>query len=380
MLDILRGEKSANPDSRYSSVKLISGTNPLSALLRRELKHKIVTNSCSFRTPDPTVTVPRSLQRKGYGIHGYDWEQFYRNCGTPPARMQYLCAMGCFELPSPSECSHLLEIYFTRVHPLLPVIDRKEFLAAYYGSASPPSLLLLRAIFLAATRYTTGESGTSMEEIRPHCDDLHTKLRALIKAGLSMERIPVIQATIIASLHWEGREGLNSAIDNLSLAIRLCQEMGLHRKLLIDQSPAPANHALLRRIWWVVYALDRFNAAQEGTPFLINEIDCDVEPLSKTDLKDEDPLTSKVTLLNMSMALLIEEAIRKLYAPGEDHITLFTPRGGVTSAAAESKPRTPRERHHSRSHTMPTNPRRTTEHRQLSARSVVHILVDPVRI
>lgn len=320
MLEIL-SSKGRDPNAKVENagVKLISGTNPLSALLQKELKHKIVTNSCSFRTPDPATTAPpRALRRSATGIHGYDWEQFYINCGTPPVRVQYLRAMGCFDLPPQSVCSSNLEVYFTHVHPLLPVIDKKEFLAAYYGSDSPPSLLVLRAIFLAASRYSGGD------QVRSDCDDMHSKLRALIEAGLSTERISVVQATVIASLHWEGREGVNSAIDNLSLAVRICQEMGLHRKAAVEQG---ASQPVLRRIWWVVYALDRFNAAQEGTPFLINERDCDADPLTEGDFRDEDQMTCKITLLNTSIALMIEDVVRKLYAPEEDHTTLFTPRG-----------------------------------------------------
>lgn len=330
MLDIIRGKDQGidyQSKTRYGAMKLINGTNPLSALLRQDLKHKIVTNSCSFRTPDPSTGSKPRLQRRGTGVHGYDWKEFYRGCGVSEARMSYLSAVGCFDLPSPSECSHLLEIYFTHVHPMLPVIDRKEFLAAYYGVGSPPSLLVLSAVFLAASRYNVNSSDETSEAIRPHCDDLHTKLRALLEAGISTERIAVIQATIIASLHWEGREGVNSAIDNLSLAVRTCQEMGLHRKVLVDQAQAATSTVILRRIWWVVYALDRFNAAQEGTPFLINEIECDVDPLAEADFADEDSLTCQVTLLNIALAIVIEDAVRKLYAPGEDHTTLFTPRG-----------------------------------------------------
>ena len=40
------------------------------------------------------------------------------------------------------------------------------------------------------------------------------------------------------------------------------------------------------RIWWCAYTLDRLCAAQEGTPFLINEGDCDVELLTEDDIMD----------------------------------------------------------------------------------------------
>ncbi|PYI12532.1 hypothetical protein BO78DRAFT_381709 [Aspergillus sclerotiicarbonarius CBS 121057] len=312
-------------------VKLISGTNPLSALLGKELKHTIITNSCSFRTPDPVAAINLSLQR-GISIRNCDWEQYYRLRGVPKARLQFLRAIGCFQLPPAVRCTELLEIFFTYIHPMLPVIDRKDFLLCYYGADKPPPLIVLHAVFLAASRYVAGngQSADGMPETRSHCDEMHAKLRVLIDIDISQERLAVIQAALIASLHWEGREGLNSAIDSLSLAVRACQEMGLHRKLEAVQPvalKAEKQDLLHRRIWWSAYILDRLCAAQEGTPFLINEQDCDVPLLTEADLVGEDSVTVRATMISLSMARLIEDAVRSLYAPGKDHIMLFSLQG-----------------------------------------------------
>jgi hypothetical protein len=333
MLSLMEGrDPSSARSGPRQAIKLISGTNPLSALLGKELKHTIVTNSCSFRTPDPVSGATKPSLRRGPSIHSFDWEQYYRVRGVPATRLQFLHAIGCFQLPPAARCAELLEVYFTYIHPMLPVIERKDFLSCYYGAGEPPPLLVLHAVFLAASRYMNGDgrSVDGVPEIRSHCDELHAKLRALLEVDISQERLAVIQASLIASLHWEGREGLNSAIDSLSLAVRACQEMGLHRKMVPAQrvtSKAGGQDLLYRRIWWSAYTLDRLCAAQEGTPFLINEGDCDVELLTEDDLASEDLVTVQATLLNLSIARLIEDAVRRLYSPREDHTTLFSPRG-----------------------------------------------------
>jgi hypothetical protein len=326
-----RGSGMANCHS-VDAVKLISGTNPLSALLGKELKHTIVTNSCSFRTPDPVSHTARPTLRQGAGIHHCDWEQDYRARGVPEARVQFLRAMGCFELPPPARCAELLEIFFTYIHPMLPVIERKEFLSQYYGCDHPPPLVLLLAVFLAASRYfaTERRSANGVSENRIVCDDLHARLQGLLDVDIMHERVAVVQASLIASLHWEGREGLNSAIHSLSLAVRASQEMGYHRRSEPGQEltgNASSQDVNRRRIWWSAYILDRLYATQEGTPFLINERDCDVEALTENHLAGEDHITVLVTMLNLSLAHLIEEAVRSLYAPGESHITQFSSRG-----------------------------------------------------
>lgn len=327
----LMTEKSAEnrTGSQQQPVKLISGTNPLSALLGKDLKHAIVTNSCSFRTPDPVCHAAATVKRTGSGSQNCDWEGSYRSRGVSAARLRFMSEMGCFSFPPAAQRLQLLEIYFNHVHPVLPVIDRREFLSSYFGSDNPPPLILQQAVFLAASRYMTGDGGSinGIPEIRSHCDELHTKVRLLVDVEIVHERLAVIQASLIASLHWEGREGLNSALDSLSLAVRAGQEMGFHRqKGPSPQSENSEQEKLHRRIWWCTYTLDRFCAAQEGTPFIINERDCDVEPLTQDDLAGEDRITTEVGLINLSMARVIEDTVRCLYQPS-DGFTLLSPSG-----------------------------------------------------
>ncbi|KAF9888248.1 hypothetical protein FE257_008817 [Aspergillus nanangensis] len=321
MLSLMNNNSIDKQSGMHQPVKLISGTNPLSALLGKDLKHTIVTNSCSFRTPDPVGGAVQSLIHNGSSLHSCDWESYYHSRGVSAARLQFMRAVHCFNLPPPAQCSQLLEIYFRYIHPMLPVVDRRDFLSMYYGTDNPPPLVLLQAVFLAASRYmeSSGRTVDGIPEIRSHCDELHTKVRSLIEAEIVHERLAVIQASLIACLHWEGREGLNSALDSLSVAVRAGQEMGLHRKQgITPQSENDEQERLHRRIWWCTYTQDRWFAAQEGTPFIINEKDCNVEPLIQADLRGEDRVTSEVVLINLSLARVVEETVRCLYQAPED--------------------------------------------------------------
>jgi hypothetical protein len=84
---------------------------------------------------------------------------------------------------------------------------------------------------------------------------------------------------------------------------------------------------LSKRIWWTIYTLDRLNAAQEGTPCIINEGDCDQTPLAPDDFLDEDDTTRELTLTNMKLALIVEDAIRTLYTAQGDRLYLDSPLG-----------------------------------------------------
>ncbi|KIX03488.1 uncharacterized protein Z518_07041 [Rhinocladiella mackenziei CBS 650.93] len=312
-------------DKELNMTKIFGDTNPLSALLRNDLKYKIVNGLCAFRTPDPRSTLASAVPSRCPNSSRWLWEQAYSELLIHPVKLEYLKSLGCFELPPQETCGQLLDIYFSRIHPLLPVMDRAEFLSRYYSSDDPPPLILQLAVFLAASRYTlisplsTPSGDTS---IRERCDLLHTKLQALCDIDLIKDRLPAIQANLLASLHWEGREGINSASDCLSLAIRLAHELGLHRRRPPNArsrgSQLSGEETLLKKVWWCLYALDRFNAAQEGTPLLINEIDCDVEPLTTDDLLGEDLITTQTTLYNVSLSLILETAMRSFYSVKAD--------------------------------------------------------------
>jgi hypothetical protein len=274
MLELIQsssaGHSMSSPEPTIA--KLIGDTNPLSALLRKDLKHRIVTSLCAFRSPEPRSGLSKSGPIRSSGHTGWNWEQFYVQAGVSPVKMRYMADIGCFDLPKSGMSGELLDIFFTRVHPLLPVINRHEFLASYYGMQKPPSLLLLQAIFLVASRYsaTQNADGNSNSSVREQCDKLYTKFRALVEIDIVHDRLAVVQASILASLHWEGREGVNSALDSLSLAVRIAQELGLHRRANSTGSSADKQLTQVhKRVWWCVYAMDRFNAAQEGTAVLM---------------------------------------------------------------------------------------------------------------
>lgn len=149
--------------------------------------------------------------------------------------------------------------------------------------------------------------------LRETCDALHLQLRALVDVEIVSDRFTTLQSLLLSSLHWEGREGINSSTDALTTAVRIAQEMGLHRN---NSSVTSGKHSTLpRRIWWCLFALDRFGAATEGTPCVINEGDCDTIALSPSDFDDEHKSVRELTMANVELAFIVQDAIRSLYSP-----------------------------------------------------------------
>lgn len=134
------GGSAQRTSSQPGASKLILGTNPLSELLRKDIKDKVITNGCSFRTPDPAPNI-QPPHGSWTDTHPMDWEQQYCKRAISKPRLRYLRDLECSTIPDPARNFYLLEVLFSRVHPILPVINRNDFMAHCYGASNPPPSL-----------------------------------------------------------------------------------------------------------------------------------------------------------------------------------------------------------------------------------------------
>lgn len=130
--------------------------------------------------------------------------------------------------------------YFKLFHFFFPVVDKPCFLAQYHLSdrdsilsVEGPSHLLLQSLLLVSYYYP------------PRVEQKHTWL-------------------------WAHQ------------AIGLAHGAGLHRY----SSPSP-QRKLWAGIWWACLARDRLIALGTGRPMHINSLDCNVPPLTASDVKEE---------------------------------------------------------------------------------------------
>lgn len=118
-----------------------------------------MTNLCGFRAPDPSLEQAAPALQRLAGSQQWDWKEHYAHF-MHPAKLEHAESIGCFQLPSARQNGQLLDVFFAHVHPLVPVIDRKDFLARFYSLGEPPSLLLIKAVYLAAARYCVIDPST----------------------------------------------------------------------------------------------------------------------------------------------------------------------------------------------------------------------------
>lgn len=82
-------------------------------------------------------------------------------------------------MPSEEHAMRLFDIFFTHIHPYVPVVHRGAWYAAWHGDRSRISPLLLEAVFACAARFDTQADQDSSDST----DDGDIKKASVKEAG-----------------------------------------------------------------------------------------------------------------------------------------------------------------------------------------------------
>jgi Fungal specific transcription factor domain len=167
-----------------------------------------------------------------------------------PDEMGFHRARGDYDLPPPKVQDELIRTYFRVVQPTYPVLDRVQFAKSYRNQFSPPSLLLLQAMFMVAATHCPMEilleAGfkTRHEAKRT----FYRRAKGLFDADYEPNRLINIQAAFLLQFWWESPLEQKDTSYWLNLAITLAQGCGMHR--CTARSGLSINdRRLWRRIW-----------------------------------------------------------------------------------------------------------------------------------
>jgi hypothetical protein len=192
----------------------------------------------------------------------------------------------------------LVNAYFTDLAPLLPVVTKEEFVAG----GSPPPILLYSMCLVAAARRDVPQSVF---------DSLRHAVNHLIKQDdvLSTASVVHVQALLILCMMADGHspyvpQALSSLWIRLGAAIRMAQDLGLHRAEAVKQ-----DIELRRRLWAACVVSDRWGALAYGHPFMIDVADCDAR-LPSTGSPSDAYMDQLVRL-----SLILGRVLRMIYSP-----------------------------------------------------------------
>ena len=177
-------------------------------------------------------------------------------------------------LPSLSETQEYISIFFSRIYPVYPIIDKESFsksienlrmkMASKLDSRDYPELACAYAVFSACADEADGHP----TEIGTHYFESAYVLYAHI---VGIPYLTSVQALLLLAVVLRNRNKDGASWDILGQAIRIAQSIGLHRNVS-SGSDGDDCHS---RIWWTAYTLERTMELETGKPSAIRDEDCD---------------------------------------------------------------------------------------------------------
>ncbi|KAK9248777.1 fungal-specific transcription factor domain-containing protein [Lipomyces tetrasporus] len=206
-----------------------------------------------------------------------------------PEEIEMLNRRGAFLLPPRDICDELVKCFFTTIHPMVPMINRTQFMRRYNDSNNPPSLLLLQSILLAGTRVCRNPALMDQNGSADLASlTLYKRAKALYDANYEDDRVSIVQSLVLLGWWWEGPEDVTKNVFYWTrVALCVAQGFGLHRSVENSQLSV-VDKRLWKRLWWVLFSRDRNVAIALGRPVLINTEDTDVPMLVEEDFIEEE--------------------------------------------------------------------------------------------
>ncbi|KAJ5555684.1 hypothetical protein N7535_008118 [Penicillium sp. DV-2018c] len=172
----------------------------------------------------------------------------------------------------PKQCQEaLIDIYFRRIQPIVPLLDEDRVRVQQKDGGISRRLLQVICLVAAKDRSAAASLCLGSRSDPLSLVEFSNILYADIIQSISRrseKKVLSIQILALLSLHEWGATGSEDCSLNLAQAIHHAQTIGLH---LIRRERSP--DALQTGLFWCLWSLDRWNAAMNGRPLMINDDD-----------------------------------------------------------------------------------------------------------
>ncbi|GAA98879.1 uncharacterized protein L969DRAFT_76668 [Mixia osmundae IAM 14324] len=236
-------------------------------------------------------------------------------------------------LPSEADQRTLLQLYWTYVHPYMPILHRNDFQRQFDNtmqdhrngaivplSAGPdrvPTLLLV-AIYAVTYRYwNAAKEPRSQQTYWTSGDDWMLYAKSLLVADAAATRMTTVQALLLISLREAGCSRLSQSWLYVGMATRIAQDLGLFRDVERWFMPVSKfshiDKLVRKRVWYGCILMDKYVSAFIGRPMMIFERDFDTA-LPSTEVNEEEhcpwqPIRPDGTLLSEAPTMPLMDAM-----------------------------------------------------------------------
>ncbi|KAL3477446.1 fungal-specific transcription factor domain-containing protein [Aspergillus californicus] len=205
-------------------------------------------------------------------------------------------AVQDYVLPPRKTADSLMDVYWSYVFPLYPLVDsirlREDYKQIWTGEPlqSDENMLMctLNVIFALACQLA---DFISPEEREPSAAAFFSRAKDLLHFNLwDTGSASLIQCLLLMAQYLQSTDSAHQCWIVTGLAIRNAQSMGLHLPQNIARLQNPQEHQLARKIWHGCVLMDRVISMTFGRPAMISKGSCGAVPLPAT--VDEEYIAS----------------------------------------------------------------------------------------
>ncbi|KAI8142016.1 fungal-specific transcription factor domain-containing protein [Fennellomyces sp. T-0311] len=208
--------------------------------------------------------------------------------------------------------------YFTFIQPNIPILNKLSFLQQYYyQNPHPPDEYMLSAMCAIGMDFLNFQDGLvvgtdiSRDTVWSIKRSLGDKAAKILQVAHRRSQISTLQTLIMLTIFLNISSGDEDEEDSVQwitsgIAINMAQELGLHRSSSKWNLPK-GEIELRRRIWYAVYTIDAWIAAELGRPIAIYDDAFDVDIPSVYEIDSPYHTISDNESTAMSYPLLIAQ-------------------------------------------------------------------------
>jgi hypothetical protein len=177
-------------------------------------------------------------------------------------------------LPPPSQTQEYIAIFFSKIYPVFPIIDKPSFsksiehlrtkMTSKLDSKDYPILACAYAVFSACADEADGHTTETGANYFENAYVLYAHI-------VGIPYLTSVQALLLLAIVLRNRNKDGASWDILGQAIRIAQSIGLHRNM----SSGSDGDDFHSRIWWTAYTLERTMELETGRPSAIRDEECD---------------------------------------------------------------------------------------------------------
>ncbi|KAI8142469.1 fungal-specific transcription factor domain-containing protein [Fennellomyces sp. T-0311] len=197
---------------------------------------------------------------------------------------------------------HLIGLFFRHRYPIFPIIPKRILYDHLERRGFLCTPLLLNTIYAHAAHFA--------DDDRNQAKMYYARAIELLDDYLDVPRLSTIVALCLLSLYEQVNESGSSNYSATlcrsqaysSIAFRMCFDLGIHKRYLLNQRLSRGDVELHKRILWSCYCLDKMQNVCLGRPWVIQSKDIDLDlPLTQPgdDVEEHEVIEYFSTLIKL---------------------------------------------------------------------------------